>query len=66
MNMGKKLYTATCSKDKVSFCLGEKLKTVLSIWLIPQPFGGFPGNSVVKESACNAGDMHWSLGREDP
>ena len=66
MNTDKKLYSATCSKGKVSFCLGEKLKRVLSIWLIPQLFGGFPGDSVVKESAYNAGDMHWSLGRKDP
>ena len=27
---------------------------------------GFPSNSAGKESACNAGDPVWFLGREDP
>ena len=27
---------------------------------------GFPGGSDSKESACNAGDMVWSMDREDP
>ena len=27
---------------------------------------GFPGGSVGKEFACNAGDAVWSLGQEDP
>jgi len=27
---------------------------------------GFPGGSEVKASACNAGDLVRSLGREDP
>ena len=27
---------------------------------------GFPGDSDGKESACNAGDLVQSLGREDP
>ena len=27
---------------------------------------GFPGGSDSKESACNAGDLGWSLGQEDP
>ena len=27
---------------------------------------GFPGGSYGKESACNAGDLVWSLGQEDP
>ena len=27
---------------------------------------GFPGGSASKESACNAGDLGQSLGREDP
>ena len=26
---------------------------------------GFPGDSVGKESACNAGDTFWSLGHQD-
>ena len=29
-------------------------------------YEGFPGGSVGKESACNAGDMGWSLCWEDP
>ena len=29
-------------------------------------FGGFPGGSAGKESACNAGDLVRSLGWEDP
>ena len=27
---------------------------------------GFPGGSDGKESSCNAGDLGWSLGWEDP
>ena len=27
---------------------------------------GFPGGSVGKESACNAGDLGWIPGSEDP
>ena len=27
---------------------------------------GFPGGSDSKESACNAGDLGWFLGQEDP
>ena len=28
--------------------------------------GGLPGGSDGKESACNVGDLVWSLGWEDP
>ena len=37
-----------------------------SIVCISLSFLGFPGGSDGKEPACNAGDLVWPLGREDP
>ena len=46
-----------------------KLTTAIANQLvitITQSSLGFPGGSDSKESACNAGDLVWSLGWEDP
>ena len=55
------MVTRRRNKDPVSHCLS----TVFCYSI----FRGFPGGSMVKESACKAGDtgdVVWSLGREDP
>ena len=35
-------------------------------WVSIYFYWSFPGDSDVKKSACNAGDLGWSLGQEDP
>ena len=36
------------------------------VWSLVGELGDFPGDSDGKESACNAGDLGWIPGLEDP
>ena len=47
-------------------CNALSMKEIQIRWLRFPPGRGFPGNSVGKESACNARDMGSISGQEDP
>ena len=49
-----------CACACVSVCVYECVCACVCVCV------GFPGSSVGKESACNAGDPVLSLGQEDP
>ena len=57
-------------KAETGIVLRSMIAKVLCILLrninYPMPSAGFPGGSVVKKSACNAGDPVQYLGWEDP
>ena len=46
--------------------VSQKERQILYINAYIWTLGGFPCGSAGKESTCNAGDLVWSLGWEDP
>ena len=49
-----------------SFCLLSQDNLIETLNSNSRLIKGFPSGSAVKEFTCNAGDVSWSLGGEDP